>query len=830
MEFNEGKVIPVDINGEMKKCYIDYAMSVIVGRALPDVRDGLKPVHRRILYSLQELGLYPEKGYRKCARIVGDVLGKYHPHGDTSVYDALVRLAQDFSMRYMLVDGHGNFGSVDGDSAAAMRYTEAKMNKIAVQMLRDINKNTVDFVPNFDGEEQEPSVLPSRFPNLLVNGSSGIAVGMATNIPPHNLREVIDGTVAVIDNPDITVAELMQIIKGPDFPTGATIMGKAGIRAAYETGKGKIVVRANAEIEEENSRHKIVVTEIPYQVNKAKLIESIADLVKDKKIVGISDLRDESDREGMRIVIELKKDANPNVVLNLLYKHTKMQDSFGVIMLALVNNEPKILNLKEVLVNYIEFQKEVITRRTIFDLDKAQARAHILEGLKIALDNIDEVINIIRNSKTTDIARNALIEIFALTEKQANAILEMKLRRLTGLERDKIEEEYNEIMKQIEYLQSILASEEKLFGVIKEELIEIKEKYGDDRRTKFEAVVNEIDIEDLIQEEDVVVTLTHGGYIKRISADTYSAQRRGGKGIQAMSTKEDDFVEHVVVTSTHSDVLFFTNRGRVYKLRAYEIPDAGRTAKGTNIVNLIAIEPDERIETILTVKDDNKSGYLFMGTKHGIVKKTPIEEFKHLRKNGLIAINLREGDELLKVKITKGDANIIVITQNGYALKFNEKDVRAMGRTASGVKAINLKNDDIAVCMDIAVDDEKLLVISENGYGKRTPISEYKLQNRGGVGLITYKISDKTGKIAGATLCKEDDELMMINSSGVAIRINVNDVSITGRSTMGVKLMRTTEEEKVIAIAKISSTEKEEEDEQLSLLQEENQEQQDDNK
>ena len=812
--FNEGKVIPVDINHEMKKCYIDYAMSVIVGRALPDVRDGLKPVHRRILYSLQGLGLTPEKGYRKCARIVGEVLGKYHPHGDSSVYYALVRMAQDFSMRYMLVDGHGNFGSVDGDSAAAMRYTEAKMNKIAVEMLRDINKNTVDFMPNFDGEEQEPVVLPSRFPNLLVNGSSGIAVGMATNIPPHNLGEIIDGTIMLIDNPELTVLDLMTKIQGPDFPTGATIMGKAGIRAAYETGRGKIVVRADAEIEEENGRHKIVVTEIPYQVNKAKLIENIADLVKDKKITGISDLRDESDRDGMRIVVELKRDANPNVVLNLLYKHTKLQDSFGVIMLALVNNEPRVLNIKEILSNYIDYQKEVITRRTVFELNKAEARAHILEGLRIALDNIDEVISIIRHSKTAEIAKNTLMEKFALSDKQATAILEMRLRRLTGLEREKIEEEYAELMKQIEYLKSILASEEKLLGVIKDELSDIKAKYSDERRTKIEKVVNEIDIEDLIQEEDVVITLTNSGYIKRISADTYSAQRRGGKGIQAMTTKEDDFVEHVMITSTHSDVLFFTNRGRVYKLRAYEIPDAGRQAKGTNVINLIAIEPDEKIQTVLTVSDGKKEGFLFMATKNGIVKKTHISEFKNLRKNGLIALSLKDNDELLKVKNTYGDANIMIVTQNGYAVRFNEKNVRAMGRTASGVKAINLKDDDVAVCMDIAVDGEELLVISENGFGKRTPVSEYKVQNRGGVGLITYKISEKTGKLTGATICKVDDELMLINSSGVAIRINVADISVTNRSAMGVTLMRTTEDEKVVAIAKILSSDDSEEDEE----------------
>lgn len=816
MSLNEGKVISIDINKEMKRCYIDYAMSVIVGRALPDVRDGLKPVHRRILFSMSELGLAPEKGYRKCARIVGEVLGKYHPHGDSSVYDALVRMAQDFSMRYMLVDGHGNFGSVDGDSAAAMRYTEAKMNKIAAEMLRDISKNTVDFIPNFDGEEKEPVVLPSRYPNLLVNGSSGIAVGMATNIPPHNLGEVIDGTIMLIDNPETTVLELMTAIKGPDFPTGATIMGKSGIRAAYETGKGRIIVRAKAEIEEENNRHKIIVTEIPYQVNKAKLIENIADLVKDKKIVGISDLRDESDRDGMRIVIELKKDANPNVILNLLYKHTKMQDTFGVIMLALVNNEPQVLNLKQVLANYIEFQKEVVTRRTVFELNKAEARAHILEGLRIALDNIDEVINIIRSSKTTEIAKNTLIERFQLSEKQAQAILEMRLRRLTGLERDKIEEEFAELMKLIDYLNSILASEEKLLSVIKDELIEIKNRYNDERRTSIEKVVNDIDIEDLIQEEEVVITLTHSGYIKRISADTYSSQRRGGRGIQAMSTKEDDFVEHVNVVSTHSDVLFFTNRGRVYKLRAYEIPDAGRTAKGTNIINLIAIEQDEKIETVLSVKDDVNEGFLFMGTKQGLVKKTPLSEFNNLRKNGLIAINLRDGDELLKVKITRGDADIVIVTQDGNAIRFNETDVRPMGRTASGVRSINLRKDDIAVCMDIAVEGEDLLVISENGFGKRTPITEYKRQKRGGTGLITYKLSEKTGKVIGATICKIDDELMLINTSGVAIRINVSDISVTSRSTMGVTLMRTTEEEKIAAITKISGS-IDDKEEQLTL-------------
>ncbi|WP_315114620.1 DNA gyrase subunit A [Clostridium intestinale] len=815
MSLNEGKVVPVDIRNEMKKCYIDYAMSVIVGRALPDVRDGLKPVHRRILFSMHELGIRPDKGYRKCARIVGEVLGKYHPHGDSSVYDALVRMAQDFSMRYMLVDGHGNFGSVDGDSAAAMRYTEAKMNKISSEILRDINKNTVDFIDNFDGEEQEPAVLPSRFPNLLVNGSSGIAVGMATNIPPHNLGEIIDGTIMLIDNSEATVLDLMSKIKGPDFPTAATIMGKNGIREAYETGKGKVIVRAKADIEEENGRHRIVVTEIPYQVNKAKLIENIADLVKDKKINGIYDLRDESDRDGMRIVIELKRDANPSVVLNLLYKHTKMQDTFGVIMLALVDNEPKVLNLKEILVHYINFQKQVITRRTEFELSKAEERAHILEGLKIALDNIDEVISIIRGSKNSEIARNTLIERFALSEKQSQAILDMRLARLTGLERDKIEDEYNELMVLINRLKDILGSEVKLLEVIKEELLEIKSRYGDERRTQIEKQENEIDLEDLIQEEDIVITLTHSGYVKRIAADTYSAQKRGGKGIQAMTTKEDDFVDHVVVTSTHSDVLFFTNRGRVYKVRAYEIPDAGRSAKGTNLVNIIPIEQDERVETVLSIKDPNLEGYLFMATKNGIVKKTPLSEFKNLRKNGLIALNLRDEDELLKVKLTFGDAKIIIVTQDGYAIKFSEKDVRPMGRTASGVKAISLRKNDIAVCMDIATDDEELLVISENGFGKRTPLTEYKTQNRGGVGLITYKVAEKTGKLVGASVCKKDDEMMLINTSGVAIRINVADISITSRSAMGVTLMRTLGEEKVVAVAKISSADSSEKNEIL---------------
>lgn len=805
--YNEGKVLPVDIENEMKKCYIDYAMSVIVGRALPDVRDGLKPVHRRILHSMNELGITPDKGFRKCARIVGDVLGKYHPHGDASVYDALVRLAQDFSIRYTLVEGHGNFGSVDGDSAAAMRYTEARMSKIATEMLRDINKDTVDFIPNFDGEEEEPSVLPSRFPNLLINGSSGIAVGMATNIPPHNLCEVIDGTIMLIENPDATIVELMKYIKGPDFPTAGTIMGVSGIREAYETGRGKIVVRANAAIEEENGRHKIVVDEIPYQVNKAKLIENIADLVKDKRINGISDLRDESDRDGMRIVIELKKDANPSVVLNLLYKHTKMQDSFGVIMLALVDNEPQVLNLKQVLSYYIDFQKEIIRRRTKFELNKAEDRAHILEGLRIALDNIDEVISILRNSKTTDIARDTLMDRFGLSEKQAQAILDMRLRRLTGLEREKIEEEYNELMALITRLKEILEKEELVLNIIKEELLEIKRVYGDERRTRIEIDSTEIDYEDLIQEEDVVITLTDTGYIKRISSDTYSAQKRGGKGIQAMTTKEDDFVGRVVITSTHTDLLFFSNKGRVYKLRGYEIPDAGRTAKGTNIINLIPVSQDEKIQDMLSVKNMDEEGYLIMSTKQGVIKKTRLSEYKYIRKNGLNAINLKEGDELLKVKVTHGDAEIMVITQYGYAIRFSEKDARAIGRTAAGVKAITLRDGDIAVSMDIVVPGERLLIISEGGYGKRTNLDEYQIQNRGGKGVKTYKVTEKTGNVVAARICKDEDELMIINSSGVAIRINVSGVSISSRNTSGVKLMRTSDEEKIVAVAKISTDE-----------------------
>ena len=808
---NEGRVLPVDIRHEMKKCYIDYAMSVIVGRALPDVRDGLKPVHRRILYSMYELGLAPEKGYRKCARIVGDVLGKYHPHGDTAVYDALVRMAQDFSIRCTLVDGHGNFGSVDGDSAAAMRYTEAKMSKITVEMLRDINKDTVDFIPNFDGEEKEPSVLPSRFPNLLVNGSSGIAVGMATNIPPHNLGEVIDGVTMLIDNPDTEILDLMTVIKGPDFPTAGIILGKNGIREAYETGRGKVIVRAKAEIEEEKGRNKIIVTELPYQVNKAKLIENIANLVKDKKIEGISDIRDESDRDGMRIVIEIKRDANANVILNQLYKHTQMQDTFGIIMLALVNNEPQVLNLKQILEHYITFQKEVIRRRTQFDLNKALARAHIVEGLRIALDHIDEVIKVIRASKNTEEAKNKLMEAFNLSDKQSQAIVEMRLRSLTGLEREKLDAEYDELMKNITYFKEILEKDEVVLGIIKQELLDLKNKFNDPRRTAIERNLNEIDIEDLIQEQEVVITLTHAGYIKRITADTYTAQKRGGKGIQAMTTKEDDFVEHMFVTSTHNKILFFTNYGRAYTLKGYEIPEAGRTAKGTNLVNLLPINTDEKIQAVITIKEFVSDHYLVMGTKNGIIKKTSLSDYSSIRKNGLIAINLREDDELIGVKMTNGDSHVMMFTEAGYAIRFREEDARAMGRTATGVKAITLREDDIVVSMDVVVPEERVLMISANGFGKKTNVEEYPVHRRGGKGIISYKVTEKTGKIVGARMVSEENELMLINTSGVAIRMNVEDISTTSRNAMGVTLMRTSEDEKVVAIAKLNKSEEVEE-------------------
>ena len=806
MEDNRGNIVQVDINDEMQKSYIDYAMSVIVGRALPDVRDGLKPVHRRILYSMNELGLSADKQYRKSARIVGDVLGKYHPHGDSSVYDAMVRLAQDFSTRYMLVDGHGNFGSVDGDSPAAMRYTEAKMSKIAAEMLRDIEKETVDFIPNFDDTLKEPSVLPSRIPNLLVNGSQGIAVGMATNIPPHNLGEVIDGVVMMIDNQDVTIKELMTKIKGPDFPTAGIIMGKDGIRSAYETGRGKIKVRAKAEIEEMNGgKSRIVVTEIPYLVNKSRLIEKIADLVRDKKVEGISDLRDESDREGMRIVIEIKRDANANVILNQLYKHTQLEDTFGVIMLALVDGEPKVLNLKEVLKYYLDFQKEVIERRTRYDLNKAEARAHILEGLRIALDNIDEVINIIRSSKTVADAKQNLTERFGLTEVQSQAIVDMRLARLTGLERDKIEEEYAELIKTINYLKEVLANERLVYQIIREEILEIKKKYSDARRTKITRKMDDIDIEDLIQEEDVVITLTHFGYIKRLSIDTYTAQKRGGKGIVGLSTREDDVVENLFITSTHNNILFFTNQGRVYKMKAFEIPEASRQAKGIAIVNLLQLNTKERIQAVMTIKEFEDNKYLTMVTKNGIVKRCSLTQFKAIRKNGLNAINLKPGDELIGVRLTDGDEQIIIVTANGYSIRFKESDVRPMGRAAAGVKGITLREGDIAVGMDLVSESLKLLTVSEKGFGKRTSLKQYTVQGRGGKGIKTYKVTKKTGNLVGARVVDNSDEILLINNQGTVIRLNVSGISETSRNTLGVTLMRAEDDVKVVSIAKINN-------------------------
>lgn len=812
MNNDKQRIIQVDIEDEMRKSYLDYAMSVIVSRALPDVRDGLKPVHRRILHVMNELNLTPDKPFRKSARIVGDVLGKYHPHGDSAVYDAMVRMAQDFSTRYLLVDGHGNFGSIDGDGAAAMRYTEARMSKIATEMLRDINKDTVDFRPNFDETLKEPKVLPSRFPNLLVNGSSGIAVGMATSIPPHNLGEVIDGIVMMIDNPEVDVDELMEAIKGPDFPTGAIIMGQEGIKAAYRTGRGKVIVRARTVIEQLNkSKTRIIVTELPYQVNKAKLIEKIASLVRDKKIEGISDLRDESDRNGMRIVIELKRDANPNVVLNNLYKHTQLQDTFSIIMLALVDDQPKVLNLREVIRNYLNHQKEVITRRTQYDLNKAEDRAHILEGLKIALDHIDEVISLIRNSKTVNEARNGLMNKFGLTEKQAQAILDMRLQKLTGLERNKIDKEYEELIKLINKYREILANERLIYKIIKDELLEIKEKYNDDRRTEIRASIDEISIEDMIKEEKVVITLTHFGYIKRLPEDTYKAQRRGGKGITGLTTREEDFVEDIFVTSTHDHILFFTNKGKVYKLRAFEIPEAKRQAKGTAIINLLQLDMNEKITAVIPIKEFNPGDYLVFATRGGLIKKTGLNEFDNIRKNGLIAINLREEDELIEVKKTNGEDELILVTAHGMSIRFSEKDVRNMGRSAMGVKAITLNEGDKLVAMDLVQEKNDLLVITEKGYGKRTPISEYRTQTRGGKGIKTYNVKDRTGDIVGAKVVNINDEVMLISVSGTIIRLKVSDISQMGRSTQGVTLMKISENDKVVSIAKVAAEEDDEE-------------------
>ncbi len=798
-------IIEHEIYDEMKNSYIDYAMSVIVGRALPDVRDGLKPVHRRILYGMHSLGITPDKPHKKSARIVGEVMGKYHPHGDSSIYDAMVKMAQDFSTRYPLVDGHGNFGSVDGDGAAASRYTEARMSPFSLQMVRDIEKDTVDFMDNYDGEEKEPEVLPARVPNLLINGSNGIAVGMATSIPPHNLGETIDACVKLIDEPESSIEDLARIIKGPDFPTGAIILGKHAARDAYLTGQGKVNVRSVCEIEEDKrGRMRIIVSEIPFQVNKARLIESMAELVKDKRVEGISAIRDESNREGTRIVIELKKDVNPNVILNRLYKHTALQTSFSMIMLALVDGEPKILNLKQILEEYLKHQKVVVTRRTRFDLAKAEARAHILEGLIIALDNIDEVIATIRSSYND--AKEKLMIRFGLSEIQAQAILDMRLAKLQGLEREKIQAEYNELLKKIAYYKSLLADEHKLMGVIKDELLEIKGKWGDPRRTKIVADEGELDEEALIDEEDVAITLTHLGYVKRVPADTYKAQRRGGKGIVGLTTRESDFVRDLIITSTHDYLMFFTDMGRVYKIKAYEIPEASRTAKGTPVINFLNLNSTERVTAMIPVREFNADECLVMVTKQGTIKKTPMSEFDTNRKTGLIAITLKEGDKLISVALANGDENVLVVTKQGKAIAFSEKDVRPMGRNAGGVRAILLEKGDEVVSMELDIDQtRKMLVITENGFGKRTPLEEYRLQARGGKGVATYDKTkfSKTGLLVGATLVSEDDEVMVINSNGVIIRIRADEVSTLGRTTQGVKIMKVEKGNRIVSFAKV---------------------------
>ncbi len=810
MESRDGKIIERDIETEMKTSYIDYAMSVIVSRALPDVRDGLKPVHRRILYAMYEDGITSDKPYRKCANTVGSVLGRYHPHGDASVYDAMVRMAQDFSLRYRLIDGHGNFGSIDGDGAAAMRYTEARMAKIAETMLTDIEKNTVDFMPNYDDRLQEPTVLPSKIPTLLINGSSGIAVGMATNIPPHNLTEVINGIIKIIDEDNVTDEELLSIIKGPDFPTEGIIIGREGIKEAYLTGRGIITVRAEAEIEEtSNNRQRIIVNSLPYQVNKAKLVENIASLVREKRLEGISDLRDESDRiDRVRIVIELKRDANAQVVLNQLYKNTQMQDTFGIIMLALVNGEPKILTLRQCLDYYIDHRKTVILRRTQFDLDKALARAHILEGLKIALDNIDEVINIIRNSY--DDAKERLMKRFGLSDIQAQAILDMRLKTLSGLQREKIDEEYNELMKLIEYYREVLSSERLVFDIIKKELTEIKEKYGDERKTKIAAAEGEIDVEDLIKEEQSVITLTHFGYIKRMPVDTYKSQKRGGKGITGIATREEDFVKQIFTASTHDIILFFSNKGKLYRLKGYEVPEAGRTAKGTAIVNLLSLDPGEKISAVIPINNFSEGKYLLMGTKNGLIKKTALTEYNSARKTGLLAITLKDDDELIDVRLTDGEDNVVMVTKKGMSITFDEKDVRPVGRTAQGVIGIRLDEDDSVIGMESIISNIKgtLLAITENGFGKRTELEEYRVQNRGGRGVITYKVTPKTGDIVGIRIATDEEDVMLITDNGTIIRLNVKDISILGRATQGVTLMRTNEG-KVVSIEKISLEESE---------------------
>ena len=810
---NTHRIYPLNIEEEMQKSFISYAMAVIIDRALPDVRDGLKPVHRRILYSMDEQGFTADKPFHKSARIVGDVLGKYHPHGDFSVYDAMVRLAQDFNTRYMLVEGQGNFGSVDGDSAAAMRYTEARLSRISEEMLADINKNTVDFGPNFDETLMQPKVLPCRFPNLLVNGSGGIAVGMATNIPPHNLGEVIDAYAAMIDNRDISVEELMAYIPGPDFPTGATIMGTAGIRQAYRTGRGRIVVRAKAEIEEmHGGKSRIVVTEIPYQVNKARLVEKIAELVHDKRVEGISDFRDESDRNGMRIVIELKKDVNANVVLNQLYKHTQMQDTFGVIMLALVDGEPKVLNLREMLAHYLSFQEEVVTRRTQYDLDRAKERLHILEGLIIALDNIDEVVEIIKKSPSTPVAKERLSERFGLSEKQSQAILDMRLARLTGLERDKILDEHAELVKTVAHYEAILADEGLLLGIIKEEILEVRRKYADPRRTEITLATDDIDLDDIIQEEEMAVTLTHLGYCKRIALDTYRAQNRGGKGVVGQTTREEDFVEHLFATSTHSNILFFTNTGRAFQLKCYNIPEAGRTAKGTAIVNLLQLQGGEKITAMFPLTAGEKGEYLVFATRGGVIKKTPVEEFENIRKGGLIALGLREGDELIGVMLSSGDDEFLVGTRHGKCIRFHEEDVRPMGRTATGVRSILLDEGDEVVDVNRILPGATVLSITERGMGKRTPEAQYRVQSRGGKGVIATAITEKTGELACMKLCDGSEDIMLIRDDGTIIRLPVEQISVTARNTQGVRLMRVDEGTRVVSVALVPHDEEEPEE------------------
>ena len=809
----DSKLLQHEIYDEMKNSYIDYAMSVIVGRALPDVRDGLKPVHRRILYGMTGLGITPDKPHKKSARIVGEVMGKYHPHGDSSIYDAMVRLAQPFNTRYLLVDGHGNFGSIDGYQAAAMRCTEARMTPFALEMLRDIDKNTVDFADNFDGEEQEPVVLPSRFPNLLVNGSNGIAVGMATSIPPHNLGEVIDACIKMIDDRDCTVEDLIKIRKGPDFPTGGIIMGKNNAKAAYRTGQGKVVIRSKCEIEETNrGKHQIIVTEIPYQVNKARMIEKIADLVKEKKLEGITAIRDETNREGIRIVIELKKDVNPQIMLNKLFKHTQLQESYSMILLAIVNGEPKLLTLYDILHEYLGHQKEVVTRRTQFELEKAEARAHILEGLRIALDNIDEIIATIRSAYNN--AKEKLIERFGLTDIQAQAILDMRLARLQGLEREKIENEYAELMKKIAYYRELLANEDMLMGVIKDELTEIKEKYNDKRKTKIVADDAEMDEEDLVEQQQVAITITHLGYIKRIPADTYRTQKRGGKGVTGLTTRENDFVKDLIMTSTHDYLMFFTNTGKAHRLKAYEVPEAGRTAKGIPAVNFLSLMQRERISAVIPIRDFAEDKYLIAITKKGIIKRTALSNFNTNRKTGIIAMNLKDDDELISVKESNGDANVIIVTKYGKCICFSEDDVRIMGRIAGGVRAIKLEGDDEVVSMQLVKPDQKLLVVTENGFGKRTKASEYKIQVRGGKGLLTYDKSKfkKTGQLIGATVVDDDDEVFLINSEGIIIRIKASDVSVLGRATQGVKIMKVDDGEKLIAMARAI---KDEDDEQV---------------